>query len=90
MTTTRSSPLRKWRSSSANATTPTTASSSSECRSSKDVRSENPDCVSLLQLDEDDGLGMRFYDSGMFNFLIKASDFGFGNWKRAFGYMHSL
>lgn len=56
----------------------------------EDVRSANPDCVSLLQLDEDETLGMRFYDSGMFNFLIKASDFGFGNWKRAFGYMHSL
>ena len=56
----------------------------------EDVRSENPDCVNLLQLDEDDGLEMRFYDTGMFNFLIKASDFGFGNWKRAFGWLHSL
>lgn len=56
----------------------------------EEVRNENPDCVNLLQLDEDDDLQMRFYDSGMFNFLIKSSDFGFGNWKRAFGYLHSL
>lgn len=55
-----------------------------------DVTEQNPDCESLLQIDEDDDLGIRFYDSGIFNFMIKGSDLGFGNWKRAFGYLHSL
>ncbi len=55
-----------------------------------DVRDENPDCVNLLQLDEDEELEMSFYDCGNFNVLIKESDLGFGNWKRAFGFLHSL
>ena len=46
--------------------------------------------VNKPQIDEDDELGIRFHDSGMFNFMIKGSDLGFGNWKRAFGYLHSL
>lgn len=56
----------------------------------EEVRTENEGCVSLLQLDEDDELGIRFYDCGTLNIMMKESDLGFGNWKRAFAYMHSL
>ena len=56
----------------------------------EEVRELSEGCTSLLQLDCDDSLGLRFYDSGTLNILIKDSDLRFGNWKRAFGYMHSL
>ncbi len=56
----------------------------------EDVRRENEGCINLLQLDEDEELEMRFYDCGMLNILIKDSDLGFGNWKRSFGFLHSL
>ena len=45
----------------------------------EEIREEFPDAVNLLQLDEDDDLEMRFYDSGNFNILISASDLGFQN-----------
>lgn len=57
---------------------------------SGDAGKELPDCLSLLQIGEDDGLGIHFRDGGAFNFMIKESDLGFGNWKRAFGYLTSL
>ena len=56
----------------------------------EEIREEFPDAVNLLQLDEDDDLEMRFYDSGNFNILISASDLGFQNWSHAFGFLHSL
>ena len=55
-----------------------------------DVAQWNEGCLNLLQIDEDDDLGIRFYDSGTFNFLIKESDLKYGNFKKTFGYLHSL
>ena len=55
-----------------------------------DVAHWNEGCLNLLQIDEDDDLGIRFYDSGTFNFLIRQSDLRFGNFKKTFGYLHSL
>ncbi len=56
----------------------------------EEVRELSEGCTNLLQLDCDDSLGLRFYDGGTLNILIRDSDLSFGNWKRAFGYMHSL
>ena len=56
----------------------------------EEIRDELPDAVNLLQLDEDDDLEMRFYDSGMFNILMSKADLGFRNWSHAFGFLHSL
>lgn len=55
-----------------------------------DVAQWNEGCLNLLQIDEDDDLGIRFYDSGTFNFLIRESDLKYGNFKKTFGYLHSL
>ena len=55
-----------------------------------EVCEENPDAVNLLQIDCEDDLGIRFFDCGNFNIMMKASDLKFGNWKRSFGYLHSL
>lgn len=56
----------------------------------EDVRNEYPEMLNLLQLDEDDDLGMHFYDCGMVNLMIKTSDLGYGNWKKTKAYLHSL
>ena len=56
----------------------------------EEIREECPDAVNLLQLDENDELEMRFYDSGMFNILMGKADLGFQNWSHAFGFLHSL
>lgn len=56
----------------------------------EEIRDEFPDAVNLLQLDEDDDLQMRFYDSGMFNILMSRPDLDFQNWSHALGYLHSL
>lgn len=39
-----------------------------------EISDEYPDFISLLQVDEDDGWGLRFFDCGMLNFLIKRKD----------------
>lgn len=57
---------------------------------SGDVRDSYPDMLNLLQLDEDDGLGLHFYDCGTVNLMIKESDLKFGNWKKTKAYMNSL
>lgn len=56
----------------------------------EDVRNEYPEHVSLLQIEEDDELGLRFYDCGTLNVMYKESDLKFGNWKKSKAYMHSL
>ena len=56
----------------------------------EDVRQEYPDHINLLQLDEDDDLGLRFYDCGMLNVMMKESDLKFGNWKKTKTFLHSL
>lgn len=56
----------------------------------EEVRQEYPEMLNLLQLDEDDQLGLRFYDCGNLNLMIKESDLKFGNWKKTKTYLHSL
>lgn len=55
-----------------------------------ETKDHNPGMRNLLQLDEDDMIGLRFYDCGMLNLLIKDSDLKFGNWKKVKAYLHSL
>lgn len=56
----------------------------------EDVRQQYPDMINLLQLDENDEIGLRFYDGGNLNLLMKESDLKFGNWKRGKAFLHSL
>ena len=56
----------------------------------EEVRNENPEMLNFLQIDNDEELGLRFYDRGNINLLMKASDLKFGNWKKGKAYMHSL
>lgn len=56
----------------------------------EDVRQQYPDMINLLQLDENDEIGLRFYDGGNLNLLMKESDLKFGNWKRGRAFLHSL
>ena len=46
--------------------------------------------VNLLQIDDDEDLGIRLYDCGNINLMMKPSDLKFGNWKKGKAYMHSL
>ena len=46
--------------------------------------------ISLLQIDDDEDLGIRLYDCGNISLIMKASDLKFGNWKKVKAYMHSL
>lgn len=55
-----------------------------------DLRDSCPDNISLLQIDSEDGFGLRFYDCGMLNFIIRRQDLEKMNVKRARGYMSSL
>ena len=56
----------------------------------EDVRNAYPDHISLMHLEEDDQISLRFYDSGTLDNLIKPSDLKFGNWKKTKTYLHSL
>jgi hypothetical protein len=56
----------------------------------EDVRNEYPGYVSLLHMEENEELGIRFYDCGTLDTLIKESDLKFGNWKKTKTYLHSL
>lgn len=56
----------------------------------EDVRQQYPDMINLLQLDENDEIGLRFYDGGNLNLLMKESDLRFENWKRGKAFLHSL
>ena len=56
----------------------------------EDVRNEYPEMMNLLQIDDDEDLGIRLYDCGNINLMIKESDLKFGNWKKVKAYMHSL
>ena len=40
----------------------------------EEVSNENPGMVSLLQIDEEDACGLRFFDSGILSFLISPDD----------------
>ena len=56
----------------------------------EDVRQQYPDMINLPQLDENDEIGLRFYDGGNLNLLMKESDLKFRNWKRGKAFLHSL
>ena len=53
----------------------------------EDVRSQYRD---LLQVDEDDTAGIRFYDSGMLNLLVSMQDFTKGLLRRPVAVLQSL
>ena len=46
----------------------------------EEVRQAHPGCLSLLQIDEDDRWGLRFYDCGMYYFLIRPLDLMARRW----------
>lgn len=48
------------------------------------------DYVSVLQLDENDDWGLRFYDCGMLCLLMRRSQLVGRDWESAFGYLHSF
>jgi uncharacterized protein YwqG len=56
----------------------------------EDVRNEYPEMINLLQIDDDEDMGIRLYDCGNINLMMKPSDLKFGNWKKVKAYMHSL
>ena len=56
----------------------------------QDVRDSYPEHTSLLQMVDDDEIGMRFYDCGTLNIMMKNSDLKFGNWKKIKAFLHSL
>jgi uncharacterized protein YwqG len=54
----------------------------------EDVRDSYPEHTSLLQMVNDDELGMKFQDSSTLNILMKNSDLKFGNWKKIKAFLH--
>jgi uncharacterized protein YwqG len=54
-----------------------------------EVLQELPGCVNFLQIDSDTA-GLRFYDEGMLNILLKAPDLAAGKWQLARGFLSSL
>ena len=50
-----------------------------------EIRQAHPGCLALLQIDEDDRWGLRFYDCGMYYFLIRPGDLRHRRWERAEG-----
>ena len=56
----------------------------------EEVREAMPGMVSLLQIDENDDWGLRFFDSGMLNFLISKKNLASCKWQEARCYLHSF
>lgn len=56
----------------------------------EEIRDEAPGDISLLQLDEEDRWGLRFYDCGMVNFLISPQDLAAKRFDKVKLYFHSL
>lgn len=56
----------------------------------EEVREENPGMLSLLQIDENDSCGLRFFDSGMLVFLISPESLAERRWQDARCYLHSF
>lgn len=50
-----------------------------------EITDAHPDCISLLQIDENDDWGLRFYDCGMYYFLMSKNDIKNGRWDRVEG-----
>ena len=55
----------------------------------EEVESEMPGMISLLQIDENDDWGLRFFDCGMLNFLISPEDLAARRWNQVKVYLHS-
>lgn len=55
---------------------------------SETLRQEHPDSINLLQMNENDELGLHFSDSGMLHILLPASAPAAGEWWKAQGYLH--
>ena len=45
--------------------------------------------LSLLQIDEDDAWGLRFFDSGMLNFMISPGDLAARRFTAVRAWLHS-
>ncbi|MBR2162773.1 MAG: DUF1963 domain-containing protein [Bacteroidales bacterium] len=56
----------------------------------EDVRQNYPEYINLLQLEDEDEIGLRFYDCGSLNVMMKESDLKFGNWKKTKAHLQSL
>ena len=54
-----------------------------------DVKEQYPDHLSLLHLEENEEIGLRFYDCGTLDVVIKESDLKYGNWKKIKAYLQS-
>ena len=54
----------------------------------EDIRNGYPEMINLLQISNDEELGIRLSDSGNINLMIKPSDLKFGNWKKVTEYLH--
>ena len=56
--------------------------------SAKDeVNGNYPDHVSMIQLADDEQIGLKFNDGGLLNVMMKTSDLKFGNWKKTKTYL---
>lgn len=55
----------------------------------EEVSGELPGLISLLQLDEDDRWGLRFFDSGMLNFMISPEDLAARRFSAVRAVLHS-
>ena len=55
-----------------------------------EVRQENPGMISLLQIEENDSWGLRFYDCGMLFFLISPEDLAARRFDRVRCWLHSF
>ena len=54
----------------------------------EDIRNGYPEMINLLQISNDEELGIRLSDSGNINLMIKPSDLKFGNWKKVTAYLY--
>ena len=55
----------------------------------EETREALPGYVSLLQIDENDDCGLRFFDCGMLNFMIKPEDLAARRFDRVRAYLYS-
>ena len=55
----------------------------------EEVSQELPGMISLLQIDENDDWGLRFFDCGMLNFMISPADLAARRWTAVRCWLHS-
>ncbi len=51
----------------------------------EEIAEANPGCISLLQIDEDDVWGLRFFDCGMYYFIMQEKDLKNRCWDKVKG-----